>query len=387
MKVAFYSNTILEYGGGLEKYYIEITDNLSLFYPELSIDIITLNKKFSERIFGLLRIYYFKNFSISSLFKETESEVRRRINPNVNYIKVDSLKQLANTLDNYDFIYSKNELIELIILKFILKYKNIPPVILGCHTPIYYPRTRSVQSKIHNFIYNSAIYKCLASGIYKFHVINSSDEAALKKMFRSDQVIKIYNPFNFDEFVEQSNKFSSDYDFDGSKFNILWAGRLTEQKGVSDLIKIVELVNSSKYKNEIVWNICGDGLERDKILDLEKKWNNVKYFGHVESKYMASLYKKNNLFISTSAWEGFPYNLLEAQSVGLPVLSYNVSGCNEIIENGINGILVENTNQFVKGLQKIVDGKYFFRDIDKFINRKFDPTLIYNEIKNLFIKH
>jgi glycosyltransferase involved in cell wall biosynthesis len=45
--------------------------------------------------------------------------------------------------------------------------------------------------------------------------------------------------------------------------------------------------------------------------------------------------------ILPSRWEGLPILVLEAMGIGVPVISMKVSGLDEIIRNGINGILVE----------------------------------------------
>jgi glycosyltransferase involved in cell wall biosynthesis len=142
------------------------------------------------------------------------------------------------------------------------------------------------------------------------------------------------------------------------------------------------LINKSGYAEKIIWNICGDGPEKDKILSL-KTWQNVHYLGYVESKYMPEIYKQSSLFISTSHWEGFPYNLLEAQGASLPVLAYNISGCNDIIDDQINGILVENVSQFKNEVVNFVDGKYQFCDIREYISKKFNQALIYEQLLDL----
>jgi len=151
------------------------------------------------------------------------------------------------------------------------------------------------------------------------------------------------------------------------------------------LIKIIDTLNKTNYKDEIIWNIVGDGAERNKILHLKNRWNNVNYFGYVENNYMASIYKENDLFISTSKWESFPYNILEAQARGIPVIAFNIPGPKDIIENKITGFLVDNENDFVQKITSLLDkGEKISREkIIKNTMNKFNSKKIYIELKKM----
>lgn len=382
IKIAFYMTSTLEFGGGLEKYMIDTAYNLSLL-SNIEADVITMDQNYTKRIANLLQFYYIKKTDNKNLFNEITSSIISKLGK-AKYIKCKSFVELKKVLSKYDVIYSKNEILEAFILKYLSGYRNLPPVIFGCHTPIYYPIAKSFHSKIHNFLYNGFVYKYLTDGVKKFHVINSGDETQLGRLFPKKQIVKIYNPFDFDNFLQNARKFRYIFCWDKSKFNIIWVGRLTEQKGINDLVDIINLINKSEYRKKIIWNICGDGPEKDKILDL-KKWQNVNCLGYVDNKYMPSIYKQNSLFISTSHWEGFPYNLLEAQGAGLPVLAYNISGCNDMIDNKVNGILVEDIDQFKSEIINTIDGRYIFPDINKYISQKFNSDAIYRQLINLFI--
>ena len=62
MKIALFKATPLEGGGGLERNFIGMASSLSS-HPDITIDIITMDDRFSEKIEKLLNIYYFKNDS------------------------------------------------------------------------------------------------------------------------------------------------------------------------------------------------------------------------------------------------------------------------------------------------------------------------------------
>lgn len=382
MRVAFFMTTILEYGGGAEKYLKEQAKILS-DSDDIHVDVVTMDNNFTFKINNLLRFYYFKKVDRSVHFKEPLEQIKKDLGE-ANYYKIGTLRELSRKLNEYDVICSKNEVLEAFIFKFLIGYKNLPPIIFGCHTTIHYSLAKTFHSKLHNLLYNSFVYKYLASGVRVFHAINSDDATRLKKLFLSRTIVKIYHPFNFDEFVQSAEKYKYNFEWDKTKFNIIWAGRLTEQKGVDDLVEIVNSINELEYGGKIVWNICGDGSEKEKILQLKNKWDNVNYFGHVENIYMANIYKNNNLFIMTSKWEGFPYNLLESQAVGLPAVSYDISGCSDMIDNGKNGFLVKSVKLFKDRILFFVKGSKLKLDIAKNIKNKFDKNLIYQELIKMF---
>lgn len=383
MKISFFSISILEGGGGLAKYFIDTSVNLKKLLPGVEISIITLDEELIKKIRIFLSIYYLKDFTKVKLIKEKTEDIANALGE-VKYVKCSSFKNLLNNLKKQNVIYSKNEILEAFIFKCLMGYENLPPIIFGCHTPIYYPITKSIHSKLHNFFYNSFVYKFLASGVRKFHVINTFDGKQLKKLFPKKEIIKIYNPFDFDEFVQNSEKYKYEFNWNKTKFNILWTGRLVEQKGISDLIKIIDEINKTGHKNKIIWNIVGDGLENKRILDLKEGWDNVNYFGYIENKYIASICKENDLFISTSKWEGFPYNLLEAQSFGLPVVTFNISGCNDIVENKNNGFVVNDLEQFKDRVLFFVNGNSLNTNIAKFIEDKFSKNSIDQKLIGMF---
>ncbi len=380
MRVVFFSTTILEHAGGFEKYLIATARYLAGL-PDCKVDIITLDEAFNKRLTRLLSLYYIKNILPTDHYKESFESVLTKLGE-AKYKKC-SLKCLKNDLRKYDLIYSKNELLEAFILKFFLGYKDIPPVVFSCGTPIRYPVAQSQHARLHNYLYNSWVYKFLASGVKAFHAKNSLDEKYLKIIFPNKMVVNIPNPVDVNQLYENARMYPFPYSFNNSKFNIAWVGRLTEQKGIDDLVKIINILNRTDDKEKIVWNICGDGESRGKIKSLVKKWDNVRHFGHIEHKYIPNFLQKNELFISTSHWEGSPNNVLEAQAVGLPVVAYEIDGCKDIITHGYNGYLVNTIRDFTDKLLDLVHNNKMGENFRDFITEKFDQKKIYTDLLNL----
>lgn len=122
---------------------------------------------------------------------------------------------------------------------------------------------------------------------------------------------------------------------------VVAVGRLNHQKGFDRLICAWSIVDNvvSGWKLQIV----GDGELREQLqynireLGLSNQIN----IGRAE-KDMMSVYKDASILTMSSRYEGLPMVLLEAQAAGLPIVSFDCKcGPKDVIENGVDGFLVE----------------------------------------------
>ncbi|MCM8758585.1 MAG: glycosyltransferase [Candidatus Omnitrophica bacterium] len=117
-------------------------------------------------------------------------------------------------------------------------------------------------------------------------------------------------------------------------------GNLREAKGFDILIKAANIV--SNKRNDIRFVILGKGpLEKNLTSLIEKLGlsETVLLYGFVENvyNYMANF----DIVVISSRWEGFPVVALEAMACGKPVVATKVGDLPEIIEHGVNGLIVE----------------------------------------------
>ena len=157
-KIALFMLPLLTQGGGAEKYFIELARNLR--ERGIEADILTMDENFFRKFARFLHIFARGNFfgKINVRGREKEEEILERLGT-VRWIKT-SYKNLNKELQKYDIIYAKNELVDLLLLKG-KSYKSLPPIIVGVHTPIFYPQANSFISKLHNFLYSSFFYRWL----------------------------------------------------------------------------------------------------------------------------------------------------------------------------------------------------------------------------------
>lgn len=160
----------------------------------------------------------------------------------------------------------------------------------------------------------------------------------------------IYNGVKLELKVE-SGKLKDD------RINLIFIGRLAEPKKPELTIEAISGL-PKEIKNKINFTIVGDGPKR-KILEkmAQDTGVQVEFTGVLAREQSINYLNQSDIFVFVSAWEGFPYTILEAMSCGLPVIASNVGGISEAV-NEQNGILVNNeVGQIHDAILKLVNDK------------------------------
>jgi len=128
---------------------------------------------------------------------------------------------------------------------------------------------------------------------------------------------------------------------------IVSVGRLAPQKRFDRLILAVAAVQDKMRKWGYRCEIYGDGPLYEK-LNNQITSNNVSDIVVLKgaTPNIEAVYRKADFFVLPSDFEGLPITLLEALSFGLPSVAFaECNGPNEIIQNGVNGQLVNNVEE------------------------------------------
>ena len=179
---------------------------------------------------------------------------------------------------------------------------------------------------------------------------------------------------------------------------ILSIGRIQEQKGQLQTIEFLN--NFKKIQNDFKCYFVGgpSGKHGNEYLHELKQTikdfnldKHVEFLGDLPQTEIIELFKKAKLLIHTSKFETFGLVAIEANTMGVPVLTTNNGSLMEIIENNKNGYLSEdlidaNVNNFVNNLFNDVT-KYeeiFLSCIEK--SKKYDWVKTANELESLYQK-
>jgi len=123
---------------------------------------------------------------------------------------------------------------------------------------------------------------------------------------------------------------------------ILFAGRLTTQKGVDTLLNSLAALRGNSREWRL--DIAGTGPRLAEFGELARRLgivDRVKFLGLVSRKEIAGAYRRADIFAFPSRYEGMPNVVLEAAACGLPVIGTRIPGTEQLVEHGVNGLLCE----------------------------------------------
>lgn len=387
MKIAFFTNTILEHGGGLEKYFIDVSSELAKRYPDDEISVITFNERRTEALQRVLSLYYAKEMPISNIYREKTEDILRKLG-RARYIKCASFRELKKELSRHDVVYSKNEIIDLSILKW-FGYGSLPPVIVGAHTPVRILHPISGHDRLHNFLYMGFLYKFLLEGTKAAHVLNADDQRLFRERLfsKSKSIHKILLPFHVSE--KEIGRLSSH-----DELNVLFVGRLTALKGLDVLFSCIRILGRTDEFGSIKFRIAGSG-ESDLTRDaraLSEEYSNVEYQGHVPHDEMDSLYRWSDIVIIPSRHETANYVVLEATEFARVVVASDIPGPREAIRNGKTGFLLPvDAKSFAETILFLLKTKKerpkdlidMGNAAREYVRGKFDPDNVYGQFRSM----
>ncbi len=142
------------------------------------------------------------------------------------------------------------------------------------------------------------------------------------------------------EFVPQKIKKSALFGVPDKAPVLLFAGRVSDEKGVMELPAIYRSVREKHPDAKLV--IAGNGPKED---DLKKAVPDAVFLGWVDHNKLPAVYSAADMLLLPSKFDTFGVVVLEAMSCGLPVTAYNTKGPKDIIEHGKNGYLVKTRSE------------------------------------------
>ena len=173
--------------------------------------------------------------------------------------------------------------------------------------------------------------------------------------FSEDKVPYVLNGMPVDDYIKKT-------DYSCVK-NILHVGRFQEVKNHKGLIEAFEIIHK-KYP-DIILNLVGAGeLEKNiKNLVKEKGLEDVVCFKGLLGDVVGEM-SKADVFCLASNYEGMPMTIIEAMASGVPIVATAVGGVPDMITDGEDGVLCNNTPQDIAAaLEKVVESEELRRKI------------------------
>ena len=139
---------------------------------------------------------------------------------------------------------------------------------------------------------------------------------------------------------------------------LISVGRMVKRKGYDTLLRALAKIKDEKVKLIIL----GEGPERenlDRIIVEESLQERVILPGFVTEEQKFQYLSCSDIYVLSSVHEGFGIVLQEAMQVGLPIVATNYGGQVDLIEDGVNGLLVEHcsVDALVDGIQRLLSDR------------------------------
>jgi glycosyltransferase involved in cell wall biosynthesis len=158
------------------------------------------------------------------------------------------------------------------------------------------------------------------------------------------------------------------------KINLIFVGRFAKEKNPHIPILIVKTLKKKGYNVNL--SLVGDGELKANMEELIQKLGlneNIKMFGWIKDRRkLFEILRESDILVFTSKpGEGLGLVILEAMSQGLPVITTKCGGPEEVIEDGINGYLVDYStdedikNQFVEKIEFLIKHPEIYEKISK----------------------
>lgn len=172
----------------------------------------------------------------------------------------------------------------------------------------------------------------------------------------------IYNPVNDSVFNLPSLQERA-----GERFNrIISVGRLYPQKNQEMMIRAFAMIADEFPDWQLV--IYGEGPLRESlelIVDSLEMQGRVLLPGRTE--HVIEELRKSKIFCMSSDYEGMSNSMIEAICVGLPIVTTDVSGVKELVEDGVNGYVIPcgDDNKLSTAFEKLMNNKQLIKKFSK----------------------
>jgi glycosyltransferase involved in cell wall biosynthesis len=193
------------------------------------------------------------------------------------------------------------------------------------------------------------------------------------------------------DLMAEGESFRQEHRITGDNTVLTFMGRLAFYKGINELVEAFQILQK-KYAN-LKLLLVGAPEELNPLKESTKnelsKNGDIISVGH--QKDVRKFLAVSDIFVFPSYREGFPQALMQASAMGLPSVATDINGCNEILENGKTGILIEpkSVEAIINATSKLLDDKQgriiMAKAAQNFITTNFEQKKIWQLIYEFYV--
>ena len=199
--------------------------------------------------------------------------------------------------------------------------------------------------------------------------VSQTVKEGIEKKYNVKNARVLYNPINREKILKLSKEKIDDINL-SNKFKLISVGRLSEQKGYDRLLRVFKKLKNDVIDIELILVGNGDKYnELNKYIVENKLEKDVTLLGFKENPY--KYVRASDLFVCSSISEGFSLVIGEAMAVGVPVVSVDCPGPNEILDYGKYGKLVNNSEEdLYNGIKEMINDRVLYEKYNNKSNER-----------------
>ena len=152
------------------------------------------------------------------------------------------------------------------------------------------------------------------------------------------------------------------YGLNNDDFIFGFTGRISKPKGINELLEAFQKINGSRECKLML--IGPDESTGDiELFDWAKSSNDVIFTGRIPHEEMPKYFAAIDTLVHPTYREGFGMVLEEAMAIQTPIITTDIPGPSEVIENGVSGILVKakDSHSLLAGMERALDDPETFK--------------------------
>jgi glycosyltransferase involved in cell wall biosynthesis len=273
---------------------------------------------------------------------------------------------------------------------------KVPIIIHTFHGHVFHSYFGNFKTRVYKFIERKLAKQ--STGIIAISNLQKEELSNNHNICSGKKITVIPLGFDLDKFhnnLEEKRFLTrTEYSLTDDEVAVSIIGRLAPIKNHSLFLEIIELV-SQKTTKKIAVFIVGDGTERTSI---ERKIENMQLGSNV--RFILTSWIKNidcfnagmDILCLTSNNEGTPVSLIEAQAANIPVISTDVGGVRDIVDDGITGFIVPKNSKekFSEKLLLLIENEKMRKTMSQngwtFVKNKFHYTKLVENMEVYYKK-
>ncbi|GAB4548290.1 MAG: hypothetical protein Kow0063_43240 [Anaerolineae bacterium] len=171
---------------------------------------------------------------------------------------------------------------------------------------------------------------------------------------------------------------------------LLYVGRFNVFKNVETLVEAVgRLVALDVGEFELY--LVGEGEQRpvlERMVSELGLTRQVHFVGWVAREHIVDHYRRADIFVTATTWEGMPNTVLEAMACGLPIVGTQASGLRDLVHDGVNGYLVplKDPDALAEALARLIDNGYERRRMGRESRRLVEREFAWEYIAEQYVR-